>query len=94
MPQLSETSISLLTILNNINDLIVLSSARKEADDVMRALSVYAKNKSFPLPEDKIENFHFILLDSKPYTITSLLHDIARDIIITDNKIQKDKKPV
>ena len=43
----SDTARSLITLLNNVNDLIVQSSNRTDAKEVMRALSVYAKNKSF-----------------------------------------------
>ena len=86
MPELSSTATSLITILNNINELIVLSSKREEAKEVMRALKVYATSKSFPIPEEKIDNFYSVLLDSKPYTLTSIIQDIARDIVLADSK--------
>jgi len=86
MPKLSDTARSILTILNNINDLIVQSSEREEARDVMRALRVYANNKNFPMPQDKIDNFYAVLIDAKPFTLTSIIKDIAEDVIIIDKK--------
>jgi len=84
MPKLSSTAKSILTILNNINELIVQSSNREEAKDVMRALKVYAKNMNFPMPQDKIENFYAVLIDSKPFTLTSIIKDIAEDVLVFD----------
>jgi len=84
MPKSSETATSILAILNNINDLIVESSDRQNAKEVMKALIVYAKNKNTPLPKDKIDNFYAVLLDAKPYTLTSLIKDIASDVITAD----------
>ena len=86
MPELSSTATSIITLLNNINDLIVQSSKREEARDVMKALRVYAKNMKFAVPENKIDNFLEVLLDSKPYTLTSIVKDIALDVVIADRK--------
>jgi len=88
MPALSSTATSILTILNNINELIVESSDRSGANDVMKALVVYAKNKRFDIPDDKINNFYAVLIDSKPYTLTNLIMDIAQDIVVIDRKKQ------
>ena len=52
----------------------------------MTALRIYGKNKNFQLPEDKIQNFLSVLIDSKPYTLTSLIKDIAQDIVAVDRK--------
>ena len=54
---LSETATSIITLLNNINELIVKSSDRKSAEEVMRAIKVYAKGKTYTIPEEKINNF-------------------------------------
>lgn len=78
---ISPTAISIITLLNNINDLIVVSNKRSEASDVMRALSIYAHNMNYQLPEDKIENFHKVLLDSRPITLSFIIHEIAKDIV-------------
>ena len=86
MPHISDTARQILTILNNINDLIVQSSDRENARDVMRALRVYAKNKNFPLPQDTIDNFYAVLIDAKPFTLTSIIKDIAEDVILIDKK--------
>jgi len=81
---LSSTAHSLITLLNNISDLISVSNKRKEASDVMRALTVYAQQKKFPLPDEKIDYFHSILLDSRPFTINYLVQKIAAEIVKTD----------
>lgn len=85
MPKLSQTATSILTLLNNVNDLIVQSQNREDARDVIHALNVYAENKNFTLPKDKIDSFLAVLIDSRPYTLSSLLQDIARDIVTTDS---------
>lgn len=90
MPHLSDTAQSLLTILNNINELIVKSSDRKSAEDVMKALVVFAKGKQFPIPQDKVDNFHAILIDARPVTLTLLIKDIADDILLSDSKNKKE----
>jgi len=86
MSKLSPTALSILTLLNNINELIVISSDRQNAKDVMRALRVYANKKRFPLPEEKVDNFLSVLIDSKPYTLTSIIKDIAGDVVYADAK--------
>jgi len=86
MPHLSDTARSILTMLNNVNELIVQSSDREGAQDVMRALRVYAKNKNFPMPQDKIDNFYAVLIDARPFTLTSIIKDIAEDVIVLDKK--------
>lgn len=84
--KLSETASLIIAILNNINELIVKSSDRKSAEEVIRAMRVYAQSKKFNIPEDKIENFLAVLLDAKPYTLTCIVKDIASDIVEADTK--------
>jgi len=86
MPKYSETALSIFTLLNNIDELIVRSSKRKEAKKVMRALKVFADQKQFKLPQEKIDNFYTILLDSKPATLSYLLRSIAQDVAIFDQE--------
>jgi len=86
MPKLSETATSILTLLNNANELIVKSSDRKNAAGVMRALRAYAKGKKFLLRQDLLDNFFAVLLDARPYTLTMLIKDIADDVILIDAK--------
>ena len=86
MYHISETARSILTLLNNANELIVQSSDRSDAKDVMRAINVYAKSKSYPIPQDKIDNFYSVLLDARPFTLTSIIKDIAEDVIMIDKK--------
>ena len=86
MPHLSQTATSILTLLNNINDLIVESNDRENARDVMRATTVYAANKNLPLPKEQVDDFYAVLIDSRPYTLSALIHDIATFIIVADQK--------
>lgn len=80
-PRISPTAMSIITLLNNINDLIVISNKRKEASDVMRALKIYANNLNYPIPEEKIRNFQLILLDSRPITLSYVISDIAAEVL-------------
>ena len=86
MPQLSETATSILTLLNNVTELVVQSNDRTNAKEVMKAIKVYGKNKGFPLPEEKIDNFIYVLIDSRPYMLASLAKDIAVDVVISDRQ--------
>jgi len=86
MPRLSPTAISIITLLNNMDELIVLSNNREGAKDTMRAMKVYADNKAFPLPEEKILNFYAVLFDSRPYTLSSLLKDLAKEVVYIDSR--------
>lgn len=78
LPQIAK---SILTLLNNIDELIVFSNDRTGAKDVMRALTIYANSKNFSIPMEKISHFHAILLDGRPQTISFIVKDIAGDII-------------
>jgi len=87
MSKPSEIAISILAILNNINELIVQSSDRQNAKEVMEALRTYGKNKNFPLPQDKMNNFDAVLFDAKPFTLTSIIKDIAADVVYIGSKL-------
>ena len=91
MPKLSDTASSILTLLNNANELIVKSSDRQGARDVMKALDVYAKSKRFILPEDLMKNWFAVLLDARPYTLTMIVKDIAENVIKIDGKNRHTK---
>lgn len=92
LAKLSSTARGVLTLLNNINDLLILSQKRMPAKDVMRALVVYAKHKNFKLPQDKIDTFYEILLDSRINTLSGLIISIAQDIVTEENKSFKKSK--
>lgn len=81
MPDIKSTAKSIVVLLNNMNDLIVISNQRKEAKDVMRAMVVYAKNNSFPIPEEKVNTFYSRLIDSRPLSLSDLIKSIASDVI-------------
>jgi len=89
---ISTTASSILAILNNINELIVQSSDRQSAHDVIKALRIYAKSKGFNIPEQKIDNFLRILLDARPVTLTYLIQDIANDVVSADKMKNKKNK--
>ena len=79
--EISPTVKAILTLLNNAHDLIVISNRRTDAKEVMRALRVYAKNKNYPIPEEKFDNFFSVLLDCRCNTLSYLLTDIAQTIV-------------
>jgi hypothetical protein len=86
MPNLSDTAHSILVLLNNANELIVKSSDRKNAADVMKAITVYAKGKNYPLTQDKLDNFGAVLYDARPYTLTMIIKDIADEVMLIEQK--------
>ena len=86
MQKLSDTASSIITLLHNANELITKSSDRKSAREVLSAVRVYAKNKRFAMPDDKIDNFFSVLLDARPLTLTTILKDIAEDVVLFDKK--------
>jgi hypothetical protein len=79
--ELSSTAKSLLTLLNNVDELIVLSNDRTNAREVMKAFVLYANSKNFPFPRDKVANFYAVLLDAQPRTLSFIVKDMAGDII-------------
>jgi len=85
----SQTGKSIITLLNNINELITISQDRQGAQEVMRCLDKYSKDNSFTIPQEKIDNFHRICIDSRPCVLSSLISDIARDVQIEDRKKKK-----
>ena len=93
MPALSPTANQLISILNNINELVVISNDRAAAKDVMRAFRTYAQTKNFSISDEKIDNFLSVLLDSRTITVSSLLQDIASDVSYTD-RLKKVNKTV
>jgi len=78
----------IITLLNNAEELIVQSNRREAAKDVVKAMSIYAKSKSFPIPDEKIETFMAVLIDSRPYTLSAILKDIATDVLVKDKAIR------
>lgn len=89
-----EISSSILALLNNAEELIVVSNDRQAADQIMRVIQIYAKNNSYQIPEGKIEGFRAMLLDGRPYTLASAIQDIAMDIIkVERQRKQSEKKP-
>jgi hypothetical protein len=81
---LSPVASSILTLLNNIDELISISQDRESAQEVMRCMVVYAKDNNFVLPQKKIDNFYRICIDTKPNKLSSIIKDIAFDVAYTD----------
>lgn len=79
--EISSTTKKILALLNNANDLIVISNRRTDAKQVMIALKSYAHNKNFSIPEEKFDNFFHVLLDCRSNTLSYLLTDIAQTIV-------------
>lgn len=91
MPQISETATFILTLLNNIDELVVKSFDKKSASEVMQALRIYAKNKDFPLNEERIDNYFAVLGDARPYTLSMIVKDIADDVMTAEMRNKKSK---
>ena len=79
--EISQTTKSVLTLINNAHDLIVVSNKRTAAKEVMRALRAFARDKNYPLPEEKLDNFFAVLLDCRANTLSYLLTDLAQTIV-------------
>lgn len=90
--KLTATATTLLTLLNNAEELITQNNKRKESADVMRAIEIYAKGKNFPIPNDKFEGYYAVLLDARPNTLQKLIFNIANDVMNTDAKQAKQIK--
>jgi hypothetical protein len=84
--EMSQTVKSILTLMNNVEELITLSNDRKSAKEVMQAVEGFAQTKNFPIPESKIKNFYKVLLDSRTNTLSGIIHEISSSIIETDKK--------
>ena len=81
----------IITLLNNAEELIVRSNNRQGAKDVVRAMVIYANGKSFPIPDEKIDTFYAVLIDSRPYTLSAILKDIATDVLVRDKAIRAQR---
>jgi hypothetical protein len=92
--EISTDIMSLISLYNNAKDLIVISQKRREANDVVKAASIYARNIGIDFSDDtkeKIENFSSVLLDSRSNTLVHLLQGIVQDIVTSEmnKKIKK-----
>lgn len=72
---------SIITLLNNANDLISISNKRKEARQVIMALKAYARDNNIDIPEEKIDRVLDSLLDCRSNTLSYMLTDIAKSVI-------------
>jgi hypothetical protein len=73
-------------MLNNANELITISQDRQSASEVMRALKVYAKSNQIDIPEERFDHFDSILIDSRAYTLSYLIQQMAKDILRDEQK--------
>jgi len=90
-PQYSQSFISVLALLSNAKDLI-FHSDRQNADKVLTAVKIYAKENEIPYNEDKFTVFSRVLLDSRRNTLDELIDDIALDFIQAERKSKMKKK--
>lgn len=72
---------SVIVLLNNIDELVTISNARKEAIDAINALRVYARNKRINIPEQKLDQYLSVVWDSRPQTLSAIVRDIALDVV-------------
>lgn len=78
--KISEKARSVIVLLNNAADLIVVSNDRKNAAGVVRAASIFAKSNGVNIDEWMVDGFHDVLIDSRPETLKSILFSIAADV--------------
>lgn len=72
---------SVIVLLNNIDELVTISNARREAIDAINALRVYARNKRINIPEQKLDQYLSVVWDSRPQTLSAIVRDIALDVV-------------
>lgn len=87
--ELSQTAKSLITLLNNVNELVVDSSRRTAAKDVLKAMKIYAQNVRYSIPDELIDDLSDVMLDSRDITITYMIREIATKIAKDDLKQSK-----
>jgi hypothetical protein len=87
----SQTARSLLVLLNNISELITISQDRQSASEVLDCLEKYANSHSFPLPQQKVNNFRRVCIDSRPITLNAIVKDIALAVVNHDRQRQIEK---
>lgn len=81
--KISDTAMSLLALLNNVDELLVKSNNRQDAKEVLRAFYIYASAKNFTVDYNKIEHFNLVLLDYPTHKLSNLVKDIAQDVMKT-----------
>lgn len=79
--EISPVAKSILVLLNNVEELIRISNNRKDSKEVMKAAHIFAQSKNFPMPEQEIENFYQILIDSPSQKLSFAVRDIASKVI-------------
>ena len=84
--EISQPVRSILALLNNISELLVISNRRQEAKDVMKAMEIYASSKSVHVPSDKVDLFYARLFDARPITLEALVSDIGQEILTSSAK--------
>lgn len=81
---LSQEAKTILSLLNNCEELVTISNDRKRAADQIKALAIFARNKKFPMNETKIQNYLKVIIDSRAETLKYILMDIANDVVSVD----------
>ncbi len=83
--ELSDERKYIITLLNNISELISKSNNRQDSREVMKAIVIYAESKNVKISEDKVSSFYNRLLDARPITLCLLTTEIAKDILMEKN---------
>lgn len=86
----SQILISILSLLNNAKELI-FHSDRQNANRVLKAVNIYAKENGMPFNEDKFKVFSRVLIDSRQNTLNEIIDDIAQDFIQAEKKSKLKK---
>jgi len=80
-----QTFTSILSLLNNAKDL-VFHSDRQNANRVLSAVRIYARENGVPFNDDKFTVFSRVLIDSRQHTLDELIDDIALDFILAEKR--------
>lgn len=84
--QISDKARSVIVLLNNAADLIVVSNDRKNAAGVVKAASIFAKSNGVDIDEWMVSGFFDVINDSRPETLKSILYSIASDVAHKNKK--------
>lgn len=90
--QLSEDVNLIVVLLNNVEELIVLSNDRKNARAVLEAIEIYSKGTNIQIPINKILDLKKMLIDSPPPKISNVIKNISKEIVTLNRPAKKSDK--
>jgi hypothetical protein len=92
--QIEEDVSLILTLLNNVEELITISNDRKDARKVLDAILIFAKGNQIEIPISLIEELKSNLLDYPPKKIEQKVKSIAQktyNLNVVKKKTSKNK---